>query len=89
MLQRVIQSRITFTPTGIESIGLNAADRVTVSPCAPTGYDFEAHTRFDKLFTGIAMKRPQGVPSTTEGCDGIGPEDTFDADYGALLDRGL
>jgi site-specific DNA recombinase len=87
VLQRVIQGRITFTPTGTESIGLDAAGTVTVSPCAPTGYDFQAATRFDKLFAGVAFKRPAGVPYTTEGCDGIGPDDTFDADYGALLER--
>jgi len=50
VLQRVIQGRITFTPTGTESIGLDVAGLVTVETTAPTGYAFEAPTRFDKLF---------------------------------------
>ena len=40
------------------------------------GYDFEAPTRFDKLFTGIAVERPVGVDEGPLGSEGIGPEDT-------------
>ena len=44
--------------------------------------------RFDKLFTGVTFKRPAAlVVGDTTGCDGIGPEDTFDADYGAMLEK--
>ena len=52
-----------------------------------TGYEFEAPTRFDKLFSGVAFKRPVSLPYTTDVCEGIGPDDTFDADYGVLLER--
>lgn len=54
----------------------------------PNGYDFEGPTRFDKLFSGIAVERPKLlVRGDTTGCESIGPEDTFDGDYGRLLDR--
>jgi hypothetical protein len=88
VLQRVIQGRITFTPTGTESYGLDANGVLAVSPVAPTGYTFEAPTRFDKLFTGIAVRRPAAlVPGDITGCENIGVEDTFDADYGWLLEQ--
>ena len=52
------------------------------------GYDFEGPTRFDKLFTGIAVKRPaELVPGDINGFENTSPEDTFDADYGRLLER--
>lgn len=59
------------------------------------GYDFEGPTRFDKLFTGIAVgsaaaraDRPSFIaPGDVTGTEGIGPEDTFDGDYGRLLAR--
>jgi site-specific DNA recombinase len=72
VLQRVIQGRITFTPREDD-------------PLSTEGYDFEAPTRFDRLFTGITVKRPVGLPYTTD--DSIGPTDTWDADYGTLLEK--
>jgi hypothetical protein len=52
------------------------------------GYEFAGPTRFDKLFTGIAVERPSWiVPGDVAGTENIGPEDTFDGDYGRLLDR--
>ena len=75
VLQRVLNGRIVFTPR-------------TDSEGYFTGYDFEAPTRFEKLFTGIVCERPKGlVPGDRTGCEGITPEDTFDAEYGRLLDR--
>ena len=76
VLQRVIQGRITFTPTETGSTDLGTP-----------GYDFEAPTRFDKLFSGVAAKRPASLVGDTTGCENISPEDTFDADYGALLEQ--
>jgi hypothetical protein len=36
----------------------------------------------------MACERPAWlVPGDETGCEGIGPEDTFDAGYGRLLDR--
>ena len=76
MLQRVLRSRIVFTPRA-NPLGIET-----------DGYDFEAPTRFDKLFAGIAAKRPAAlVPGDISGCENIGPEDTCDCDYGALLER--
>ena len=48
------------------------------------GYEFEAPTRFDKLFLGVAVETKREV--SDEGTEHIGPEDTFDADYGRLLE---
>ena len=76
MLQRILKGRITFTPVS-DSLGLGQ-----------TGYDFEAPTRFDKLFTGIATPTPKDLdPSDLSGTEDIGVEDTFEGDYGRLLDR--
>jgi site-specific DNA recombinase len=76
VLQRIIRGRITFTP------------RVNEVSGEVDGYDFTAPTRFDKLFTGIAVERPKNLdPNGRAGLEGIGPEDTGDAEYGLLLDN--
>jgi hypothetical protein len=52
------------------------------------GYVFEAPTRFDKLFSGIATPIPPYVATgTTRGTEHIGPENCLDGDYGRLLER--
>ena len=68
VLQRVLQGRITFTPSG-------------------NGYYFEAPTRFDRLFAGVAAPPPEWIEDGLTGTEHIRPEDTPDADYGALLAR--
>jgi hypothetical protein len=73
VLQRVLNGRIVFTP--MEN-GLGQE-----------GYDFVAPTRYDKLFTGVAVRRPDFIPSGSEGTESIGPEDTHDGDHGRLLER--
>ena len=60
--------------------------RITFTPCGD-GYTFDAPTRFDKLFTGIVVERPAHIPTGNRGAEHIGTEDTFDADYGRLLER--
>ena len=65
--------------------------RLTFTPRADgAGYDFEAPTRFDKLFTGIALdpsRRPRFIrDGDRTGADGIGPEDTGECDYERLLE---
>jgi hypothetical protein len=53
------------------------------------GYDFEGPTRFDRLFTGIAVETPKWVKAHTgpTGAEDIQPHDTYDSDYGEMLDR--
>ena len=71
VLQRVLDGRIVFTPT---------ADGV--------GYTFEAPTRFDRLFASLVVECPAWVdPSDRRGKEHLGPEDTFDGDYGSLLEQ--
>ena len=75
VLQRILRGRLVFTPH--------------VNPVSGEvdGYDFVGPTRFDKLFTGLAVERPKGLAWSTVGCEDIGPDETFDGDYGRLLDR--
>jgi hypothetical protein len=49
VLQRVLHGRITFTPR-----------RNPISDDV-NGYEFECPTRFDGLFTGIAVQRPKSL----------------------------
>ena len=58
---------------------------LSVSPCG-YGYTFEGPTRFDRLFTGLAIR----VPDFMQADAGMGLEDvqaTIDADYSELLER--
>ena len=60
--------------------------RITFTP-TEHGYTFSAPTRFDKLFSGVTCPRPAWMPTEVDSSEGITPEDTFDADYGRLLER--
>ena len=51
--------------------------RIVFTPSG-NGYTFEAPTRFDKLFSGIAVPRPPFIPVGNEGWEHFGPEDTFE-----------
>lgn len=53
------------------------------------GYTFEAPTRFDKLFSGIVAPRPSFIQYGNRGAEHIGPEDTFDGDYGPILAQAM
>jgi site-specific DNA recombinase len=79
VIQRIVKGRIIFTPR----VGLVSGE---VGDGVADAYDFSASTRFDKLFTGLAMERPKGEDEGFLGSEGIGPEDTFDGDYGRLLE---
>jgi hypothetical protein len=60
--------------------------RAAIESVEPDGYEFEGPTRFDKLFTGLAVERPKSlVLGDRTGCEHISPP--FDDDYGRLLDR--
>jgi site-specific DNA recombinase len=74
VLQRILRGRLVFTPR---------PDPITGEI---DGYDFTGETRFDKLFTGIAVETPAWVPNDGSG-EVFNAEDTFDGDYGRLLDR--
>ena len=58
--------------------------RIVFTPSGE-GYTFEAETRFDKLFSGVVVERPAFIEKGRDGTEHIGPEDTFDGDYGRLL----
>lgn len=75
MLQRVLRGRLIFTPH--------------VNPLSGEidGYEFEGPTRLYQLLTGLAVKRPQGLADSRAGYEGITSEDTFDGDYGRLLEE--
>src|SRR5205085_2587257 len=62
--------------------------RITFRPNG-AGYTFEAPTRFDKLFAGVLYTQLPAYLTQhgAEGVEGIRPEDTFDADYGEVLER--
>jgi hypothetical protein len=76
VLQRILRGRLTFTPRHNPVSG------------ELDGYDFEGPTRFDKLFTGIAVERPRSLdPHDRSGTESITADETFDGDYGRLLDR--
>ena len=84
VLQRVLHGRLVFTPI------------VNAKTSEVTGYRFEGPTRFDKLFSGIAVdpavwaKLLRGYPRITESeLEKIDPEDTPDADYGRLLEAAM
>jgi site-specific DNA recombinase len=74
VLQRILRGRLTFTP--IRNFISGEID----------GYDFEGPTRFDRLFSGTVCQRPDGLVPGNIGCEGIGPDDTGDTDYGRLLE---
>ena len=76
MLQRILRGRLMFNPRRNEISG------------EIDGYEFEATTRFDQLFSGIAVEQPPNLdPQDLTGTEGTGPEDTGEADFGRLLDR--
>jgi hypothetical protein len=84
----------TRTPRRRRGVALRAASRITFTPRRNEiseeidGYEFEATTRFDQLFTGIAMERPKNLdPNDLTGTEDIGSEDTVEADCGGLLER--
>jgi hypothetical protein len=53
-----------------------------------SGYDFDAPTRFDKLFSGVAVTRPAFVvEGDVRGTEHITDADTTDVDYGELLEK--
>jgi hypothetical protein len=63
------------------------AGRITFTPDGG-GYVFSATTRFSKLFSGVAVPKPEWLwDGDVRGLEHLTPEDTFDGDYGRLLER--
>jgi site-specific DNA recombinase len=74
VIQRIVVGRIRFTPRAANGFEMDG------------GYDFEAQTRFDKLFAGVAAPQLADGRDLT-GTEGITAADTWDADYARLLER--
>ncbi len=74
VLQRILRGRLTFTPQIDRHSGEMA------------GYNFEGPTRFDKLFSGIAISAPRHVDGQAPNTSG--PRTPSRATTGGrLLDR--
>jgi hypothetical protein len=84
VLQRVLRGRIVFTPITDEPLYI--------------GYEFQAPTRFDRLFLGVSLTARPGaplepVPDWMPNDDGRGGEELRrfeerrEVDYGLLLER--
>src|SRR5262249_33952656 len=54
VIKRVVKGRIIFTPAALGITG-RVVDG-TLEKTEPYGYTFEAQTRFDKLFSGVACQ---------------------------------
>jgi site-specific DNA recombinase len=81
VLQRILRGRLTFTPI------------VHAKSGEVSGYKFTGPTRFDRLFSGIAVDPAawtpllRGYPRIMEGeMEAVDPADTPEADYGRLLE---
>jgi hypothetical protein len=74
LMRQIIVGRIRFTP------------RPASAYEEPGGYDFQAQTRFDKLFAGVAAPQLSDGSDLT-GTDNISRAETWDADYARLLER--
>ena len=61
--------------------------RITFVPDGEGGYVFTAPTRFAKPFSGVVVERPSWVHEGHEGLEHLTPDDTWDGDYDALLER--
>ena len=77
MLQRILRGRLTFTPRQNPLTG------------EPDGYDVAGPTRFDKLFTGIAVEMPAHIKAskTRRGFEDTTPETPSTATMGGYWTR--
>jgi hypothetical protein len=86
--RRILRGSATQARTVLNRV---LSERITFTPRADgSGYDFTAPTRFDKLFTGIGVGKPDRKSFIPEGnrtgTEGIGPEDTGEVEYERLLE---
>lgn len=84
--RRLLHSNVTQGRAVLQRV---LQGRLTFTPLADgSGYEFSGPTRFDRLFTGLVVKRPAYIEDgDRRGTEHIRPEDTLDFDYGELLDR--
>jgi site-specific DNA recombinase len=83
--RRLLRASTTQARTVLQRV---LRGRLTFTPREDQqGYDFTGPTRFDRLFSGIVAPRPAFIETGQRGIQHIGPEDTFEGDYGRLLDR--
>jgi site-specific DNA recombinase len=81
--RRLLRSSITQSRAVLQRI---LVGRLTFTPRADGGYDFSGPTRFDRLFTGVAVECPPWIPKGNEGLEHLGREDTGEADRERLLE---
>jgi hypothetical protein len=90
--RRLLRSSTTQARAVLQRI---LAGRIVCTPRADgQGYDFSAPTRFAGLFEGIVVTSlapgDDGrdiIEHAGQGTQGIGPEDTNEADYDKVLER--
>ena len=84
--RRLLRSSTTQARTMLQRV---LRGRITFTPREDgQGYDFTCPTRFDKLFTGIAVETPKWLAAgDRRGFEDTTPEDSMDGDYGRLLER--
>ena len=87
--RRLLRSSITQGRTVLQRV---LHGRITFTPIFDRGYEFEAPTRFDRLFSGLVVPRSVFAGTRPKGTEGITPEDVYGShpqdehDYGRLLD---
>jgi hypothetical protein len=83
-LARVLLRQLTTQSRAVLQRILNG--RIVFRP-VPGGDAFEAPTRFDRVFAGVAVPPLTWVPEGKDGTNHIRPEDTLDGDFGQILAR--
>ena len=65
--------------------------RIVFTPVGDAGYEFEAPTRYDRLFSGLVVPKSAWT-TATPGAEHLGPDDVYyrgerDVDFGEVLRR--
>ena len=79
------------TQTGRAVLDRVLNGRIVFTPMGPA-YEFEAPTRYDRLFSGLVVPQSAWTLPAAPGAEGIGPDDVYyrgerDADFGEMLRR--
>ena len=81
--QRMLRQSVTQGRAVLQRV---LRGRIVFTPREGGGYEYSCETRFDKLFSGVAVARPSFIPSGTGFVPQISAEDTWDSDYGRILE---